>query len=66
MPSINIHYANVIEGIPGLAFGPHYGNSYRARSTKSNWQVADIQHDYDEKIWAAKHDKTLRGRKCGI
>ena len=41
---------------------PHYGNSYRARPTKLDRQVADIKHDYDEKIWAAKHNKTLHGK----
>ena len=36
---------------------PYYGYAYRP--TKLDLKIEDIQNDYKEKIWAARHDKGL-------
>jgi hypothetical protein len=36
---------------------PYYGYAYRP--TKLDLKIEDIRNDYQEKIWAAKHDKSL-------
>ena len=32
---------------------------YYYRPTKLDLEIADIKNDYEEKIWSARHDKTL-------
>lgn len=36
---------------------PYYG--YGHRPTKLDLKIEDIQNDYKQRIWAAKHDKSL-------
>ena len=40
---------------------PYYG--YRYRPTKLDLQIEDIKNDYEEKIWSARHDKTISGKE---
>ena len=43
-------------GYPWYAYPPV---GYTARPTKLDIKVEDIRNDYKEKIWSARHDKTL-------
>ena len=36
---------------------PYYG--YPSRPTKLDLKIEDIKNDYQEKIWAARHDNSL-------
>lgn len=38
---------------------PPYGYGYAARPTKLEMQVEDIRRDYSDRIYSAKHDKSL-------
>ena len=38
---------------------PYYGEPYYARPTKLEMQIADIKSDYNDRIWSARHDKSL-------
>jgi hypothetical protein len=42
---------------------PYYEYRYYYRPTKLDLQIADIKNDYEEKIWSARHDKTLTGKE---
>jgi len=37
--------------------------NYYYRPTKLDFEIADIKNDYAEKIWSARHDKTLSGKE---
>jgi len=48
----------------GIGFGypyPYYG--YPARPTKLDLKIEDIKNDYQERIWAVRHDKSLPGKE---
>jgi hypothetical protein len=45
------------------SYYPYYGYRYYYRPTKLDAEVADIQHDYDERIWSARHDKSMTGKE---
>jgi hypothetical protein len=44
---------------------PYYGYPpyWYHRPTKLDLQIEDIKNDYEEKIWSARHDKTLSGKE---
>jgi hypothetical protein len=47
-------------------FSPYYGYPpywYHYRPTKLDLQIEDLKNDYQEKIWSARHDKTLSGKE---
>jgi hypothetical protein len=46
----------------GYPYGyPPYGSGwgYSVRPSKLSLEIADIQNDYQARIWAARHDETL-------
>src|SRR5690242_18369395 len=49
----------------GLGFGygyPYYGYpyyGYSARPSKLQLEIQDIKNDYRDRIWSARHDKTM-------
>ena len=45
----------------GYYYAPPYPNYYRP--SKLDMEIADIKHDYDEKIESARHDNTLTGKE---
>jgi len=50
-------------GNPYYGYPPIYGGGYRSRSSgKLALQIQDIENDYHERIWAAKHDKSISHR----
>lgn len=42
---------------PYGAYGPRY--RYGNRPTRLDLKIQDIKNDYQDKIWSARHDKTL-------
>ncbi|AEV97312.1 hypothetical protein A4D02_16905 [Niastella koreensis] len=46
---------------PWYAYPPGYGYGYgyRSRPTKLDLQIQDINNDYKDKIWSARHDESL-------
>ena len=53
-------------GYPPFGYGyPYgYGNSYRySRPTKLDMQIQDIRDDYNERIYLAKHDKSIKRKE---
>lgn len=42
---------------PYGSYGPRYG--YGRRPSRLDLKIEDIKNDYQDKIWAARHDKTL-------
>lgn len=42
-------------------YSPYYGPSYRYynRPSRLSMEIADIKADYKDKIWSARHDKSL-------
>jgi hypothetical protein len=56
-------------GVGGGYYGPRYGfydpfytypyGSYYDRPTRLELQIHDIRNDYQDRIWSAKHDKSL-------
>ncbi len=40
-------------------WGVPYGSYYSARSSRLEMKVQDIKADYKDRIWSARHDKTL-------
>jgi hypothetical protein len=45
---------------PYYAYPPAFGYSHRP--TKLDLQIEDIQNDYKDRIWSARHDESLSGR----
>src|SRR6185436_18706018 len=41
----------------GYPFYPYFG--YAERPTRLELKIEDIQNDYSDRIWSARHDKTL-------
>ena len=39
-----------------------YGNGYN-RPSKMTMQIQDIENDYADKIWSARHDKSLKRKE---
>jgi hypothetical protein len=46
---------------PFYAYPPYYG--YYHRPTRLELQVQDIQNDYKDRIWSARHDNGLTRRE---
>jgi hypothetical protein len=44
---------------PWYAYPPGYGYGYRQRPTKLDMEIEDIQLDYKDRIWSARHDESL-------
>lgn len=44
---------------PGYWYDPWYGYGYNRRSSSLAMDIADIKDDYKDKIWSARHDKSL-------
>lgn len=42
-------------------YAPPYGNYYRPSNLDT--EIADIKHNYDEKIESSRHDKSLTGKE---
>ena len=42
---------------PYYGYPPTYG--YRSRPTKLDLEIEDIQNDYKDRIWSARHDESL-------
>jgi hypothetical protein len=40
-------------------FYPYPSHSYIQRPTRLDLQIQDIKNDYQDKIWSAKHDKSI-------
>lgn len=40
-------------------YSPFYRYGYYPRETKLDLKIKDIRNDYQDKIWSARHDKTL-------
>jgi hypothetical protein len=38
---------------------PYYGTPIYSRPTRLENEIADIKADYNDRIWSAKHDKSL-------
>ena len=49
-------YANPFYS-PGYYYGPSY--PYNSRPGRLEIEIADIKADYADKIWSARHDKSL-------
>lgn len=48
-------------GYPPYGYGYPYGYSYRySRPTKLDLQIQDIRDDYNERIYQARHDKSMK------
>jgi len=58
----------------GYGFGPYYpwyspwyayppGPYYNPRPTKLDLEIQDIQNDYKDRIWSARHDESLSRRE---
>ena len=43
----------------GYPFYPYPYATYRDRPTRLDMKIDDIRNDYREKIWSARHDKSL-------
>jgi hypothetical protein len=50
-------YYSPFYGYPYYPYGPTYG--YMARPSRLELQIQDIRTDYRDKIWSARHDKSL-------
>ena len=44
---------------PYYAYPPAFGYSYYHRPTKLDLQIEDIQNDYKDRIWSARHDESI-------
>jgi hypothetical protein len=47
---------------PFWGYGPYFGYppyGYYGRPSKLTMQIEDIRNDYQDRIWAVKHDKSL-------
>jgi hypothetical protein len=44
---------------PWYAYPPGYGYGYRQRPTKLDLEIQDIQLDYKDRIWSARHDESI-------
>lgn len=40
-------------------YSPYYGGTIYRRPTRLENEIADIKADYNDKIWSARHDKSL-------
>jgi len=40
-------------------YSPYYRYGYSPRETKLDLRIDDIRNDYQDKIWSARHDKSL-------
>jgi hypothetical protein len=43
----------------GYPFFPYPSYGYNQRPTRMDLKIEDIKNDYQDKIWAAKHDKSI-------
>ena len=46
---------------PWYAYPPGY--MYPSRPSKLDLEIEDIQHDYKDRIWSARHDESLSRRE---
>jgi len=44
---------------PYYAYPPGYGYGYYHRPSRLDLQIQDIQNDYKDRIWSARHDESL-------
>jgi hypothetical protein len=47
----------------GYGYGYGYGNRYYSRPTKLDLQIEEIRNTYANRIWVAKHDKTIHRKE---
>ncbi|MBK5272160.1 MAG: hypothetical protein JJE22_14215 [Bacteroidia bacterium] len=40
-------------------YSPYYRYGYSPRETRLELRISDIRNDYQDKIWSARHDKSL-------
>lgn len=57
-------YVGIGLGFPYYSYPPfyypyYYGSPFYTRPTKLEREIADIKSDYQDKIWSARHDKSL-------
>jgi hypothetical protein len=57
---VPLYYNPFYYGFYPYSYPPYW---YHYRPTKLDLQIEDIKTDYEEKIWSARHDKTLSAKE---